>query len=388
MLQVKVLRSSAEFKELSGLWDLFLDRSLTNPYSLSWPWLTHWLDIYLEDNPLLSIAVFDEDKLVGFAPLWVKRQRQLGIGTLKILRFIGSEEVCTDHLDLIVARKNTDAICATIWEHLYGPLRKEWDIWEYNYVPSDSKVLHSLFQLGNHDNRCLAMTVTGYTICVYVTLPDSWEAYRTSLSRNSRGMLKASTELVEKAGQLGFRVCDRVEDVKEFMEIHIALHRKSWNDRGLPGSFSTEKFRRFHRELCEDLVAKGKLFLCLLEFNGAPVGSSYGFEHNKVMCYYTLGVERDIVPKASLGRIHLGKCIEGAIQRGCREFDMLRGFEDYKYSWTDTERRELLVTIHNRTLAVLIYLFLQFADRFGKQTLKWILGDKTRTVKRWFGKGV
>jgi len=387
LLHVKCLTSVEELNAISGQWDQLLGRSLNDSYSLTWAWLSHWMSVYLKDSRPLCLAVFDDDKLVGLAPFWVKRVRQLGLGNLKILRFIGSEEVCGDHLDLIVSRKNSKAICAAIWEHLYGPLRREWDIWEYNYVPADSKVLHALRELSDKDNRCLGMAITGYTICLCVALPESWEEYRVSLSRNSRGMLKVSTDLVTQAGTLEFRVCNSAESIPTFFKTHIDLNRKSWNERGQQGSFSTEHFRKFHHELAGELLAEGRLFLCVLELNGIPVGSSYGFEYNKVMHYYTLGVERAAVPKASIGRVLLGLCIKAAIERGCREFDMLRGYEDYKYSWTDRERRELLVTFYNRSSGTLIYIFNQFVNRFSKQIGKVVLGSKTETVKRWLGKG-
>jgi CelD/BcsL family acetyltransferase involved in cellulose biosynthesis len=387
MLQTKCLTKIEELKEISGLWDQLLAQSLNNSYSVSWIWTSHWMDVYLKDNRLLCVAVYDDERLVGLAPLWIKRTRQLGLGTLKTLGFLGSEAVCGDHVDLIISRKNSEAICAAIWEQLFGPLRREWDIWEYNYVPSLSPVFHSLYKLSDADERCLGMVITGYSICLYVALPETWEAYRASLSRNSRGLLKTSTELVAKAGTLEFRVCDTADDIPAFFKTHIELNRKSWNERGQQGSYGSPSFRKFHHELAADLIAKGKLFLCVLELNGVPVGSSYGFEHNRVMHYYTLGVERAAVPKASIGRILQGRCIEAAIALGCREFDMLRGYEDYKYSWTDLERRELLVTFYNRSFGALVFILRQFISRYSKQVGKAVLGNKTSAVKRWLGKG-
>ncbi len=387
MLHVKCLTSIEEMEAISGQWDLLLARSRNNSYSLSWVWLSHWMSVFLKDDQPLCLAVYDDDELVGLAPLWVKRMRQLGLVSLKVLRFLGSEEISSDHLDLIISRKNSEAICAAIWEHLYGPLRKEWDIWEYFYVSTDSVVLHSLRKLSDVDNRCLQMVISDYAVCPYIALPETWETYKKSLSRNSRRLLKTSTKLVSQAGTLEFRICDSADTISTFFGTHIELHRKSWNDRGLQGSFATERFRQFHRELAEDLLARGALLLCVLDLDGTPVSSFYGLEHNKVMHAYTLGAERAVVPKASVGRVNIGLCVEAAIERGCREFDMLRGWEDYKYSWTDRERRELLITFYNRSLSTLIYILNRFINRFSKQIGKAVLGNKTETVKRWLGKG-
>ncbi len=387
MLQLKTLTTVDELAAIADSWDQLLSQSLNNSYSLSWTWLSHWLNVYLGNDRLLCVLVYDDARLVGIAPFWVKKLRQLGIGRLRILRFIGSEEVCADHLDLIISRKNSKAICAAIWEELHGPLRKEWDFWEYNFVPAMSPVLQSLTELADKDNRCLSMNITGFTICPYAMLPDSWETYITSISRSSRGNLKTSTELLTKAGNLQLRICDSHESLPGYLETHMDLHRKSWNDRGQDGSYTTETFKRFHRELSQDLLSRGQLMLCSLELDGVAIGSFYGFIHEKVIYYYLLGVNRAAVPKAGIGRVLLGKCIEAAIGRKCTEFDMLRGFEEYKYYWTDTERRELLITFHNRSINALIFILRQFVNRFSKQVGKVLLGGKTKAVKQWLGKG-
>ncbi len=344
------------------------------------------MDVYLQEGELLCIVVYDDERLVGIAPLWVARKKQLGISTLKTLRFLGSEEVCGDHLDLIVSRKNSKEIITAIWNHLAGTLRRSWDIWEYHYVPADSEVLQSLYDIAEHDSRCLEVRISGYTVSPFIPLPETWEAYHSSISRSARGNLKSSLELLKQAGEIQFRPCESAEQLDEFMATQIELHRKSWHDRGQAGSYATHNFRRFHRELSQDNLAQGKLLLANLELNGQPIGSLYAFEHRRVMNYYLMGVDRSSVPKAGIGRVLLGFCIRESINRGCREFDMLRGLEEYKYYWADRERMDLLVTFHNRAFAALIHLFLQFTERFAKQTLTLLLGEKTMVVKRLLGR--
>ena len=387
MFHIRTLRSVEELRSISGQWDHLLERSLNDNLFLTWDWLSHWINTFLTDHRPLCLVVYEDDNLVGLAPLWLERRRYFGLGTLNVLRFIGSQEVCSDHLDLIVSRKNSEAVCSAIWEHLYGPLRKDWDVFEYRYVPSDSHTLNLLYKLSENDNRCLGAVIQGYTVCPYVTLPETWDAYLTSLSANQRRALKVSSDLMAQAGALDLRICDTAESLHVYMQTHIDLHRKSWIDRGQSGSFGTDRFRQFHRQLAGDLLAKGKLFLCNLELNGTPVGSFYGFEHNKVMYYYLLGVERSAAPRASIGRVLLGRCIKAAIERGCREFDMLRGDEEYKYHWTSRERRELSVTFYNRSAGALVQILRQFVNRYGKQVGKTVLGNKTPTIERWLGRG-
>jgi hypothetical protein len=344
------------------------------------------MSVFLEGKQPLCMAVYNDDKLVGLAPFWVQQERLIGFGSLRVLRFIGSEEVCPDHLNIIVSRKNSKAICSAVWEHLYSKLRRDWDILEYNYVPSDSPVLNTLYRLSENDDRCPAAVITGYTICPYIALPETWEQFVKTISADQKRDIKYSEDLLAKAGVLILKVCDSITELPLFMKTHIDLHRKSWKDRGESGSFNTERFRRFHNEFAHDLLLKGKLLLCSLELNDVPIGSFYGFEYNKVMHYYLIGVDRSAVPKASIGRVLVGRCIQIAIERGCREFDFLRGYEDYKYDWTDTDRREWSITFYNRSFRSLIYILEQFISRYIKQVGRALLGSKTAQVRAWLSK--
>ena len=382
MIDIKCFRSVEELKTISDDWDTLLAQSSNNTVSLSWDWITNWIKIYLGPDKLLCVAAYDDNKLVGLAPLWVKEIRQIGLFKLRILRFIGSEEICSDHLDFIISKKHLRNISSLIWNHLYGELRKFWDIWEYNNVSSDSIILHIFCQQAVTDYRCLRTEITGYTICPYINLPDSWDDYLASLSSNQRRALKVSTELIEKVGALELSVCTNRSTLHEYMRTHIQLHHKSWEDRGQSGSFKSDQFNAFHYSFAENRLLQNKLLLYSLNLDGIPIGSFYGFEHDQIMYYYLLGVDRSAVPKASIGRVVLGHCIRLAIDRKCREFDLLRGFEEYKYDWTKSERREWLVTFYNCSWPALLLLFRRYCSQYIKHAAQFVFGKHTEKVKQ------
>ncbi len=373
-MDIKYFRNLEELKVISDDWDALLAQSPNNTLSLTWDWIRNWINVYTDSDQLLCIAIYDKQKLVGLAPLWVKQVSYLGIIKLRILGFIGSEEICPDHLDFIIAEKYLNKIPKIFWEYIFGPLHKYWDIWEYHYVPSDSQILHQFCQMAGTDARCLKYEIEGYSICPYISLTESWDNYVSSLSGNQRRALKVSTDLIEQAGTVEWDVCTDISDLDRLMATHIRLHRLSWQDRGQSGSFNTEMFNTFHREFAENRVSRNELLLCSLNLDGNPIGSFYGFEYNKIMYYYLLGVDRAAVPKASIGRVVIGYCVKLSIERGCHELDLLRGFESYKYDWTKRERREWLVTFYNRSVPALLLLLRQYCRRFLKHAVKYMQG--------------
>ncbi|MBN1600312.1 MAG: GNAT family N-acetyltransferase [Chitinispirillaceae bacterium] len=386
MLEVKCITEVSDLRILADQWEQLLFQSLHNSYSLSWSWISHWVDTFIDQNRLLCIAVYDENQLVGMGPFWIEQKKQLFHKT-RILRFLGVREICPDHLDLIVHTKNSENICNAIWEHLFGKVRKEWDIWEYNNVSIGSTALKYFYTIADQDRRCLGLNINGFMANPYIDLPETWEKYLSSLKSKKRWNLKVATNLLLEAGTVELTFCETVQDLPSYMDTHITLHRNSWKERGKSGSFGSKRFKQFHYNYAKEQLMKGNLFLCNLVLNNIPVGSFYGFVHNKVLIYYLIGTNRKVVPGANVGKVLIAKCIEEAIRRGYTKFDFLRGIEPYKYDWTSSEQRELLVTFYNRSWKAMLHILAQFTGTYGRQLFNIVFKDKMSVVKRFLGRG-
>ncbi|NLE03869.1 MAG: GNAT family N-acetyltransferase [Crenarchaeota archaeon] len=383
MFDAQLISKIDDLYAISSEWEQLLKESLYNSYSLSWDWISEFISTYIDrKNQLFCITVYNDKKqLVGIAPFWIDFKRQFPFGYKKTLRFLGSKEVCSDHLDLIIHRKNSEKIIEIIWDHLFTTYKKKWDIWEYFAVSVNSNILQSLRKLSDNDSRCIGVRINEYSVCPFVNLPDSWESYLESLSANQRRALKVSTNAISDLGKMTIKFCESIDELPLFMNTHIRLHRKSWNERGMSGSFGTECFRKFHYGYAEKQLEKYNLFLCTLELNDIPIGSFYGFVYNKTLLYYLIGINRSAVPTASIGRVLLAYCIKEAIRRGYDTFDFLRGSESYKYDWTDLEQRELFVTFYNRSFGALAYILKQFVSSFCRQCGYVLLGEKVKNLK-------
>ena len=115
------------------------------------------------------------------------------------------------------------------------------------------------------------------------------------------------------------------------------------------------------------------LFLCSLWLNDQHLGSFYGFAYNKTVYFYVIGVDRHRFLGVNIGRVLLGMCVQESIRRGHREFDLLRGNEEYKYQWTDRDRRNLSLSFHNCTSRALALILCRFVHQFTRQVAKALL---------------
>jgi Acetyltransferase (GNAT) domain len=282
---------------------------------------------------------------------------------------------------MIVAAGDPKDTAKAVWDELFGPLRGEWDVFEYFDAPGDSPVRKSFEEFAGRDRRCLKTELVGYSICPYLVLPRTWNDYMRECSGSRRYTISYSMKKLSEQGQLEKRACENAGQLEGEMETFVSLHQESWVERGKPGSFSSDRFKRFHLRVAKDFLAKGMLFLRSFTLDGKPVASFYGFQYGGKLYYYLLGARVNPAKRVKTGTAVLGYCIEEAIAGGCREFDFLRGSEEYKYRWTSTERRNPRFRFYNRTGKALVFLVLGTTYRRTRGWLRTLPGWKERWAK-------
>lgn len=381
MIKIDLLRTFSAVEAIFPQWDDLLEKSLFDNIFLTPQWMMTWAKAYIHEEQLFFIVVYKDDRLAAIAPFWIDKKPFFPFRGLKILKFLGASDECPDHLDIIVADKDVRDTTQAIWSFLFGPLRQQWDLFEYYQIPVNSLAFAELKRIAENDSHCIAGHIRGYSPCPYIQLPGSWEAFVAGLSSNQRRALKISSERLAQPGSLNLQFCDCPDLFQQEMELLIELNSKAWIDRGGSGSFSSERSRLFHYRLAELLLKEGKLFLCSLRVGEKPIASFYGFKYKSTTYYYVMGAEKDPSGRASVGRVLLGQCIRKAIENGSKEFDMLRGDERFKYDWTDRERRELLVDFYNRKPITLAFILSEFVKFYIKQLAKSLLGSKAENGK-------
>lgn len=99
---LKKVDTTQKFGELKDKWDSLLEKSSSPNVFLTWEWLFTWWEFYSSSYQLFILLALDQDEnILGIAPLCLSRTGPL---KLKTLRFLGTEEVCSDHLDFILQK--------------------------------------------------------------------------------------------------------------------------------------------------------------------------------------------------------------------------------------------------------------------------------------------
>jgi CelD/BcsL family acetyltransferase involved in cellulose biosynthesis len=112
-----------------------------------------------------------------------------------------------------------------------------------------------------------------------------------------------------------------------------------------------------------------------LEREGKAVACDYVLQRGETVYFYQTAFDPDPAwEQYHPGYTLLAHCIEDSVHRGAREFDFLRGREEYKERWTDSVRETWLLTVvPNEHVPALTRYRGGQALRWTKQRLKALL---------------
>ena len=363
----KKVNTTQEFRELKDRWDLLLEQSSDPNIFLTWEWLFTWWEFYGEKYQLFILMALDQDEnVLGIAPLCLTRFSPL---KLKILRFLGTEEVCSDHLDFIFKKGMEKELFPLFLKYLEEHPR-EWDLLDLTDFRADFLSL-PLIQTWAEKNK-YEFSINLWTVCPYVSLPDTWELLLSNLSAKARKDIKYQLKSAKDHGEVSHSTVEDKNEVSSKMEILFYLHGKRWSSLGEHGVFQRENFNRFHKKIAELFFDRGWLLLFYLSAEDKIIALYYNFVYSNKIYYYQSGFDPDW-KDFSPGTAAIALTIKSAISQGIKEFDFLREEAPYKYKWTDKNRKNMQILVWNRNLkSSLCRNGLVYTDKAKKLTKKYM----------------
>lgn len=341
---IKTLNTDNAFLALRKDWNDLLQRSRNDNIFLTWEWMHTWWKHYGAGKELFLVTVRGDDgALLGLAPMCIKKVSFHGLASLKAMTFLGTEEVCSDYLDIIASPEAHEEIVKAVFDYLDGS-SGAWDFVILSDMLADSGSYR-------HIVRELEARRAGYFLadekeCPYISLPESYETYVAGLSKNTRYNLSRRARNLEAR----FHAYDGSESVDKVMEKLFELHEKRMDSKAVRRSdFLLKKLTDFHMDAARIFRETGALRIYSLLVGGEPVAMLYGFRYGGRFFYYQAGMD-PAYEKQSPGAVLMSNCIRDSIEGGLHEFDFLRGSEPYKYKWTGTSRKTVNIVLRSVSL--------------------------------------
>jgi CelD/BcsL family acetyltransferase involved in cellulose biosynthesis len=343
-LTLRKVSTTQGFRELKEKWNQLLEQSPDPNIFLTWEWLYTWWEFYSSRYQLYILLVLDQnDNPLGIVPLCSTYFSPLKLNTLK---FLGTEEVCPDHLDFISKKGEEEKLIQIFLQYLESN-STEWDLIDLTDLREDSLSLP--FILNWVKGKNYPYISEHWTVCPYAVLSNNWELFLNGLSANARKDIRRQLRLFEESKDVRHSIVKNKNEVRPAREKLFHLHTKRWTSLGEEGVFQRERFNQFHQKISEVFFGKGWLLLSSLSTTHRNIAIHYDYQFSNKIYAYQSGFDPEW-ENFSAGTVSLALIIRQAISRGIKEFDFLRGDAPYKYKWTDKERVNLQIRIWNKNL--------------------------------------
>jgi CelD/BcsL family acetyltransferase involved in cellulose biosynthesis len=318
----------------------------------TWEWLEAWWRNYWDaDGPrtrreLFVLAVWDDNhQLIGVAP-WYK---VCSLSGARYVRFLGDGEVCTDYLSVLCRPNDEEIIASAVAEWLMAEdasartdLQRRWDVLDLTGVDAADVSLARL--LDHLRDRGATLHYSTALQSWRTMLPETWDDYLKMLSKQQRNRSRRWTRSHLESDRMVMHFDAKLPQLEKAFDVLVDLHQRRWQQRGLPGSFSSRRFLAFHREIIRRLGERGQVQIAWLEYDGKPLAAEYQLLGDGVQYAYQAGIDPDRLDE-NPGQLVTIAAFQNAIASHARAYDFLRGDEPYKALWRAQPRPMLAVRV-------------------------------------------
>jgi CelD/BcsL family acetyltransferase involved in cellulose biosynthesis len=301
-------------------------------------WLLPWWDQYGSrggPNRRLALVEVRDTATLALLPAWSEPR-----GRRVRFELLGSGEVCSDHLGVLVRRDLEAGVRRELSQRLARAIRTEfaeleggpvrWREFEFDGVDRADQATATFLD----DLRTAGMITLPRSVPAAwrIDLPESWEAFLERLSKGHRKQVRRLERTLNDSGRAVWRTVRSPEELPRGLEILVDLHQRRRRSLGEPGRFASELFRNFIFAVAERLLRAGALRLGWLELDGSPAAVEFHARAGETIFAYQSGLDPERLDDEP-GRLAFVAVLREAIAEGVRTFDLLRGDEPYKSHW-------------------------------------------------------
>lgn len=335
-LTVSLLKDIRELEACQSDWEALRSACAVDRPMLSPLWLLAWWRTFgaLDGRQLRAWCFRLGGRLVGLAPMLVRRHHHFGLLPMRRLEFLGSgepeaDEILSEYLGPVVASGYEELVANALLERLTAQ-GDDWQEIVLSALDKESPAVAALIAALSRGNW--AWECGPPTRCPFIKLPSSWDAYLSSLSRRNRYFARTSMrDFCSWAGDdWHVEQAESKSELARGRAILLRLHQERWNSEREPGAFSSPTFLRFHDEVMPRLLDRQALSLCWLAVRGSPVAVLYNIIWRNRVYFYQGGRSTDVPRRIRPGIVLHLEMIRRAIDDGREEYDMLGGSMRYK----------------------------------------------------------
>ncbi len=290
-LRIECIKTDAGFASLKSAWDGLVNNREDCPLFSGFDWMETWWTIFKDQyqRQLYIVCAYDEETLVGIAPLHIVKGHPHYFVMGKTLQFIGNGEsdkdkIISQYNDLIIQKGRETEVCEVISDYLHRN-KQDWDFADFPFLLKDA-LIHCCFA---HNRSWLfgGKILHGYRYVIPKV--KNLDAYTGLLKKRWAKMYRKKNRLLERDGSVSVKMTDTAGSVDDALELLANMHRERWSQRTDQVVFDSKRFYDFHAAILKKLVPQGKAFIKTLYLNEKPLAAYYAFVDKGNVYYYQSG---------------------------------------------------------------------------------------------------
>jgi CelD/BcsL family acetyltransferase involved in cellulose biosynthesis len=329
-------------------WNALLAESVTHVPFLRHEYLRAWWETRgggeWPQSDLVLVTARRSKYLAGIAPLFFTHNLE-GLPSLMLL---GSIEI-SDYLDLIVRPADLTEFVRCLFDFLAaspdpstgspvpaalaqaGQSLPAWRVLDWQNILETSPTLPVLKAEAEAHGWTFSQERTYHAPAI--PLPGDFETYLCGIDKKQRHEIRRKMRRAEEAGNVRWYITNDAAALDAEVDAFLSLMA---NDPAKE-KFLTEAMRQQMHSTCRLAFENGWLQLAFLEADGQKAAGYLNFDYQDRIWVYNSGVDRRFL-ELSPGWVLLGHLLQWANENKRREFDFMRGEEDYKYKFGAVDR--------------------------------------------------
>lgn len=359
-MKAEIITSVNAMMDIKDNWNKLLEESISDTIFLTWEWMYSWAECFVQDErQLFVVCVYNEhDRLLGIAP-WYIAKIKVGPWKMRQISFLGNPETASDYLDVFTERGREREVAYFLYDYTFNEVAQLWDCMNLQDVRAESLFLLNFVNKHYSHGRHLEMSRGSF--CPIIYLPKKEEEFYSQISSSRSKRFRQDLRTLKKTGVVEVKTCVD-EGLGGAIDDFFMLYKEKTNWDG-------KDLHRFMKKLATNLDKRTCLQIDFLMANKNCVGGLLHLRYGNSLSLYLMGVDKTYNPRISIGNLLIGMCVGRAIQDNVEMYDFLKGYEEYKFYWTNTGRVSQSLFVGQRKILPILYDIKQM----GKNVLKTIL---------------
>ncbi|MBV6622870.1 MAG: GNAT family N-acetyltransferase [Rivularia sp. (in: Bacteria)] len=324
-MQVEIINTIKQFDKLEANWNNIYASDSNAQIFLSWYWLRGWLEVVPHEWFILAIKSKPASPYVAFFPLAIRSLEWANVNVYRALQTCAHP--IADYTGFLCCPEYEEDAIKNFASYIGQNLL--WDVFHIKDI-QDSRLEFFVKQFSQNNFQ---LTSNRGIACPYIPLPEDWEEYlQNFISRKPRKNLRCSMRKIEQNPDFQLTSLES-DNLDKQIEILFELWQTKWGQQ-------PESVLNTYRNVFRQCAKSNSLWIDILWDKTTPVAATgiYADSNKKVVYGQMTGFNPEY-SKLSPGRVMMAFSIKKAIKNQFKNYDLLRGDLDYKFSLLGASKR-------------------------------------------------